>query len=197
MHFASVKTYSRERFSLVIYHTCTFIINCTHRQLRSLISAMTFSVTQPYQACQTHSPFVSAHLLEITRAYLILTLTHLCRNHVTSHHSSSIGILVATSASKSIFHTTREVIQADGAHTSFGKYTLFSAYSTTANANMSSVAFGILFGNEDIKNWTLFWKFVARIHPTINRPVVTPNGYHAAFLVSRSLARSVPTRCGM
>ncbi len=41
-----------------------------------------------------------------------------------------------------------------------------------ANANMSSVAFGIMFGNEDIKNWTLFWKFVARIHPTINRPVV-------------------------
>jgi hypothetical protein len=83
------------------------------------------------------------------------------------------GILVATSASKSIFDTTQEVVQADGAHTSFGKYTLFSAYSTTANANMSSVAFGILFGNEDIKNWTLFWKFVARVHPTINRPVVT------------------------
>jgi hypothetical protein len=38
---------------------------------------------------------------------------------------------------------------------------------------MSSIAFGILFGNEDIKNWTLFWKFVARIHPIINRPVVT------------------------
>jgi hypothetical protein len=38
---------------------------------------------------------------------------------------------------------------------------------------MSSVAFGIMFGNEDIKNWMLFWKFVARIHPTINRPVVT------------------------
>ena len=82
--------HSRELFSLVIYHTCTFIINCTHRQLRSLILAMTFSVTQPYQACQKHSPFVSAHLLEIMRAYLILTLTHLCQNHITSHHSSSI-----------------------------------------------------------------------------------------------------------
>jgi len=30
------------------------------------------------------------------------------------------GILVATSASKSIFDTTQEVVQADGAHTSFG-----------------------------------------------------------------------------
>jgi hypothetical protein len=48
-HFASINTYSRERFSLVIYHTCKFIINCTHRQLRSLILAMTFSVTQPYR----------------------------------------------------------------------------------------------------------------------------------------------------
>ena len=82
-------------------------------------------------------------------------------------------ILVAASASKSIFNTTQEVEQADEAHTLFGKYTLFLAYSTTANANMSSVAFGILFGNEDIKNWTLFWKFVARIHPTINCPDVT------------------------
>jgi len=74
---------------------------------------------------------------------------------------------------KSVFDTTQEVVQADGAHTSFGKYTLFLAYSTTANANMFSIAFGILFGNKDIKNWSLFWKFVARIHPTINRPVAT------------------------
>ena len=61
------------------------------------------------------------------------------------------------------------VLHADGAPTLFGKYTLLVAYSTTANANMSSIAIGILYGNEDIKNWTLFWKFVARIHPTINR----------------------------
>jgi hypothetical protein len=32
-----VKTYSRERFSLVIYHTCTFIIKCTHRQLNPTV----------------------------------------------------------------------------------------------------------------------------------------------------------------
>ena len=65
------------------------------------------------------------------------------------------GIFVATSASKSIFNTTQEVVQADGAHTLFGEYTLFLAYSTTANANMSSVAFRILFGNGDIKNQEL------------------------------------------
>jgi hypothetical protein len=83
------------------------------------------------------------------------------------------GILVAPSTSKHMFLTTQEVVQADGAHTSFGKYTLFSAYTTTANGNMANVAYGILFGNEDIKNWTLFCNFMAREHPTINRPEVT------------------------
>ena len=82
------------------------------------------------------------------------------------------GILVATSSSKSMFQLTQEVVQADGAHTSFGKYTLFLAYTMTTNSNMSSVAFGILFGNEDTKNWTIFWDFVCRVHPTINHPQV-------------------------
>ena len=83
------------------------------------------------------------------------------------------GILVATSASKSMFQLTQKVVQADGAHTSFGKYTLFLAYTTTASSNMASVAFGILFGNEDTRNWTCFWDFVSRVHPTINQPQVT------------------------
>ena len=51
-----------------------------------------------------------------------------------------------------MFLTTQEVVQADGAHTSFGKYTLFSAYTTMANGNMANIAFRILFGNEDTKN---------------------------------------------
>ena len=83
------------------------------------------------------------------------------------------GIPVATSVSKSMFQTTQEVVQADGAHTSFGKYTLFSTYTTAANGNMANVAFAILFGNEDIKNWTLFWNFATKVHPIINLPQVT------------------------
>jgi hypothetical protein len=82
------------------------------------------------------------------------------------------GILITTSVSTNMFQTTQEVVQADGAHTSFGKYTLFSAYTTTANGNMANIAFGILFGNEDTKNWTMFWNFVRKVHPTINRPQV-------------------------
>jgi hypothetical protein len=71
-----------------------------------------------------------------------------------------------------MFQTTQEVVQADGAHTSC-KYTLISTYTATANGNMANIAFGILFGNEDTKNWTLFWNFVHKVHPTVNRPQFT------------------------
>jgi hypothetical protein len=45
------------------------------------------------------------------------------------------GILVAPSTSKAQVLFLQDVIQADGAHMSFGKFTLFTAYGTTANAN--------------------------------------------------------------
>jgi hypothetical protein len=78
------------------------------------------------------------------------------------------GILFAPSSSKVIVPHLQDVIQADGAHTSFGKYTLFTAYGTTANGNMSPLAFGIMFGNEDTGNWTKLWEFVKEIHPSVN-----------------------------
>ena len=78
------------------------------------------------------------------------------------------GILVAPSTSKAQVPFLQDVIQADGAHMSFGKYTLFTAYGTTANANMSPLAYGIFFGNEDKANWSRFWAFVKRAHPIIN-----------------------------
>jgi hypothetical protein len=52
-------------------------------------------------------------------------------------------------------------------------YTLLSAYGTTANGNMAPVAFGIVFGNEDTSNWTKFWEFVKKIHPSVNAPTIT------------------------
>jgi hypothetical protein len=58
------------------------------------------------------------------------------------------GILVAPSMSKHVVHHMQNITQADGAHTSFGKYTLFSVYASMANGNMINLAFGILFGNE-------------------------------------------------
>jgi hypothetical protein len=52
---------------------------------------------------------------------------------------------------------------------SFGKYTLYSVYSTTANGTMLALGFAILFGNEDKGSWTHFLKFVKKTHPIINQ----------------------------
>ncbi len=49
------------------------------------------------------------------------------------------GIFIATSASKVQVPFFQEVIQADGAHMSFRKYTLFLAYGNTANGLMAGV----------------------------------------------------------
>jgi hypothetical protein len=43
----------------------------------------------------------------------------------------------------------------------------------TANGNMSPFAFGLLFGNEDTKNWSKFWSYVKKIYPCIDLPEVT------------------------
>ena len=83
------------------------------------------------------------------------------------------GALFATESSRHIVPRLQHVVQADGAHSSFGKYTLFSAYASTANGNMSPLAFGLLFGNEDTKNWAIFWNFVLRVHPSLNSPEIT------------------------
>jgi hypothetical protein len=56
---------------------------------------------------------------------------------------------------------------------SFGKYTLYSCYSTTANCNTYPVAFGILFGNEDKEGWIDFWDFAKSLHPSIDDTRVT------------------------
>jgi hypothetical protein len=84
-----------------------------------------------------------------------------------------MGILFATSSSKHLVPLLQDVIQADGAHASYEKYTLFLAYGTTANGNMSPLAFGLLFGNENTENWSKFWMFVKKVHPCIDGPTKT------------------------
>ena len=42
-----------------------------------------------------------------------------------------------------------------------------------ANGNMASLAFGLLFGNEDTKNWRRCWNFVMRDHPSIYSNLIT------------------------
>jgi hypothetical protein len=78
------------------------------------------------------------------------------------------GILVAPSTSKVQAPFLQHVIQADAAHMSLGKYTLFSAYANTANMTMAALGFAILFANEDKSYWTTFWKFIKNTHPIVN-----------------------------
>ena len=83
------------------------------------------------------------------------------------------GILMSTSTSKTVAPFLEDVIQADAAHMSFGKYTLFSAYAGSANGKMVGVGFGILFGNETYENWKTFWEFLVKTHPIVNLPSKT------------------------
>ena len=59
------------------------------------------------------------------------------------------GVLFVPSSSLHLAPLLQDVIQADGVHSNFGKYTLFSAYGTNANGHMSALAFGLLFRNEN------------------------------------------------
>jgi hypothetical protein len=56
------------------------------------------------------------------------------------------------------------------AHMSFGKYTLYSAFTNTANDNMSALGLAMLFGNKDKDNRTHFWKFI-KTQPVITSPI--------------------------
>jgi hypothetical protein len=70
-------------------------------------------------------------------------------------------------------------------HTSFGKYTLFSAYASTANMTMAVHGFAILFGNEDKNNWTMFWKFIKNTHTIVNlnnKTIITDQDKGSAWI---------------
>ena len=67
-----------------------------------------------------------------------------------------------------LFNFSCSTSSANAAHMNFGKYTLFSCYGSTANANTSPIAFAILFGNKDTAGWQAFWEFVKEQHPCLN-----------------------------
>jgi hypothetical protein len=75
-----------------------------------------------------------------------------------------MGIFISPSTSKEQFPFLQEVLQADAAHMSFGKYTLYSVYGTNANGTMSALGFALLFCNEDKQNWIQFWNLTKKTH---------------------------------
>jgi hypothetical protein len=58
------------------------------------------------------------------------------------------GLFFAPSFSKATVPKLQTVFMADACHLNFGKYTMFSCYGVTANANMLPVGFAIVFGNK-------------------------------------------------
>jgi hypothetical protein len=67
----------------------------------------------------------------------------------------------------------QRLMMADVCHLNFGKYTLYSCYGITANANMLPVGFAIIFGNENLLSWKAFCKFVVELYPSVNERDVT------------------------
>jgi hypothetical protein len=57
-----------------------------------------------------------------------------------------MGIFISPSTTKEQFPFLQEVLQADAAHISFAKYTLYSVYGKNANGTMSALGFALLFG---------------------------------------------------
>jgi len=51
--------------------------------------------------------------------------------------------------------------------------TIFCCYGVTANTNMSSVGFAVIFGNKVGASWKQFWKFVVELHLPINSGKIT------------------------
>jgi hypothetical protein len=83
------------------------------------------------------------------------------------------GVFFAPSFSTKTVPQLQRLYMADACHLNFGKYTLFCCYGVTANANMSPVAFGIVFGNENGESWAEFWEFVKKLHPSMDIGDVT------------------------
>ena len=78
------------------------------------------------------------------------------------------GILFATSVGLEVVPQLQKVIQADGCHVNFGKYTIYTAYGSGADGTMFLISCAILFGNETIVGWSRFWAFTVDHYPFLN-----------------------------
>jgi hypothetical protein len=110
------------------------------------------------------------------------------------------GIFISPSTSKEQVPFLQEVLQADAAHMSFGKYTLYSVYVTNANGTMSALGFALLFGNEDKQSWTQFWNFIKIIITNQDKAslsaMVDTVSLAGRFLCSFHCQQNIIKKCG-
>jgi hypothetical protein len=83
------------------------------------------------------------------------------------------GVLFAPSFVQKTIPHLQKTYMADACHLNFGKYSLLSCYGVTANSNMSPVGLAVIFGNENTSNWTKFWEYVLKLHPSMNSGYIT------------------------
>ncbi len=83
------------------------------------------------------------------------------------------GIFFSPCFSQATVPKLQRLIMSDACHLNFGKYTLFSCCSITANVNMFLIGFAIIFGNKNAMSWKEFWTFVVDIHPCLNQMDMT------------------------
>jgi hypothetical protein len=110
------------------------------------------------------------------------------------------GVLFAPSFVQKTIPHLQKTYTADACHLNFGKYTLFSCYGITANSNMSPVAFAILFGNKNTSNWTKFWEYVLKLHPSMNSgdiTIITDQDKGQKYAIVRHLQRAGHFHCAL
>jgi len=78
------------------------------------------------------------------------------------------GVFFTPSFSQKTFPELQKLFTADACHLNFGKYSMFTCFGITTNANMSPVGFAIIYGNENGASWKEFWRFIVQMHPSIN-----------------------------
>jgi len=156
-------------------HSCEFLY-CDRRDVIRQLHEIVVREELKRREDKKEPPLERGETEEFIMNWLIENNLHIT-NQLGMHDGPPLkfltGVFIATSTSKKQVSFVQDVIQADGAHMSFGKYTLFSAYANSANGAMVSLGFAILFGNEDTSNWMKFWKFIKSIHPIINQSTKT------------------------
>jgi hypothetical protein len=94
-----------------------------------------------------------------------------------------MGIFISPSTSKKQVPFLQEVLQADAAHMSFRKYTLYSVYATTDNGTMSALGFAMFFGNKDKESWTRFGSSSRRHTQLLTSPILQSSSTRTSVLL--------------
>ncbi len=83
------------------------------------------------------------------------------------------GLFFSTMLARTVVPLLQTTYQANAAHMSFRKYTLFLCYGITANSNTFPIALANVFGNETKDSWVKFRQFAKGLHSCLITPQTT------------------------